>query len=290
MKNTILVTGATSQIGKFLLPLLVEKGYIVYAISRKKHKSSHDKVIWISADIEKKNFQFLFDKKIDTLVHLAEITMVSDVINNINSLRRVIAFSSTSLIVKKDSKNSDDRTLSAQLQKGENNLINSCHNKNIQWTIFRPTLVYGANLDQNVEFITQFIRRYHFFPVLGKGDGLRQPVHSYDLSISVIDTIECNTTFNKIYNLSGGETLKYIDMVFRIFSSLDFRPVVVRIPKALFYVAISVLKPFKRFKNLNTGMVDRLNEDLCFDSSDAKNDFGYNPHKFLPNVDMKDVI
>jgi len=32
--------------------------------------------------------------------------------------------------------------------------------------------------------------------------------------------------------------------------------------------------------------IDRLNKDLCFDIEEAKKDFDYNPHIFLPNKDL----
>jgi len=289
MTNTVLVTGATSQIGRFLLPQFSDSQLDVYAISRN-NNIDFDGVTWIKFDLQEDNFSLLSKYNINILIHLAEITMATDLVANLKSLERVIAFSSTSLVVKKDSKNLNDRRLSIQLQEGESNLIQSCSEKNVQWTIFRPTLMYGSGLDQNIEFITQFIKRYHFFPIMGKGNGLRQPVHAYDLAQASLNVINSRATYSKIYNLSGGEVLTYFEMVSRVFNSLDKTPIITRFPKVLFYIVVSLLRFFKRFKHLNTGMVDRLNKDLYFDSSDAKNDFGYNPHKFFPNVDIKDVL
>ncbi len=290
MKKKVLISGATSQIGKFLLPLFLDSQFDVYAISRNNSNINFDGVTWIKFDLQKDNLSLLSKYKINILIHLAEITMATDLVASLKSLERVVAFSSTSLVVKKDSKNLNDRKLSIELQEGENNLIHSCLEKNVQWTIFRPTLIYGSGLDRNIEFITQLIKKYHFFPIIGKGKGLRQPVHAYDLAQASLNVINSRATYSKIYNLSGGEVLTYFDMVSRVFNSLDMPPVIVRFPKVLFYIAVSLLKFFKRFNHLNTGMVDRLNEDLCFDSSDAKNDFGYNPHKFFPNVNIKDVL
>jgi nucleoside-diphosphate-sugar epimerase len=289
MRKTVLISGATSQIGRFLLSQFSDSQFDVYAISRN-NNIDFDGVTWIKFDLQKDNFSLLYKYNINILIHLAEITMTTDLVANLKSLERVIAFSSTSLVVKKDSKNLNDRRLSTQLQEGESNLIQSCSEKNVQWTIFRPTLIYGSGLDQNIEFITQFIKRYHFFPIMGKGNGLRQPVHAYDLAQASLNVIDARATYCKIYNLSGGEVLTYFEMVSRVFNSLDKAPVIIRFPKVLFYIAVSLLRFFKRFKHLNTGMVDRLNEDLYFDSSDAKNDFGYNPNIFFPNVDIKDVL
>jgi len=290
MKKRVLITGATSQIGRFLLPQFSDNQFDVYAISRNNSNIDCDGISWIKFDLQKDNLSLLSKYNINILIHLAEITIAPDLIASLKSLERVVAFSSTSLVVKKDSKNLNDRKLSIQLQKGENNLIHNCLNKNVQWTIFRPTLIYGLGLDQNIEFITQLINKYHFFPIVGKGKGLRQPVHAYDLALASRNVINSRATYSKIYNLSGGEVLTYFEMVSRVFISLDMTPVIVRVPKVLIYTAVSLLKFCKKFNHLNTGMVDRFNEDLFFDSSDAKNDFDYTPHKFIPNMDIKNVL
>ena len=59
-----------------------------------------------------------------------------------------------------------------------------------------------------------------FFSLLGQASGLRQPVHAEDLALACIQALDDPVTINKTYNLSGGETLSYREMVEKIFRSL----------------------------------------------------------------------
>lgn len=72
----------------------------------------------------------------------------------------------------------------------------------------------------NVAFITKFIKKFNFYPISGKGTGLRQPVHAFDLAKASYDIINNETTYNKVYTLNSGETIEYSVMVEKIFASL----------------------------------------------------------------------
>jgi nucleoside-diphosphate-sugar epimerase len=282
----ILITGATSQIGLFLLPLLVNiNKYNIYALSRKKQNNING-ITWIENSISDIDSKYLKTLNINIIIHLAEITLIDQLINKIDNISRIIAFSSTSAITKKDSKNIEDKRLAMDLLNGENNFIKSCSKYNINWTIFRPTLIYGANLDENITFISDFINKYHFFPILGAGLGLRQPVHSIDLANACTQVIENKKTYQKIYSLTGKETLTYSNMVSKIFKSLNKKEIKIKIPKFIFIIVVKIIKILPKFQYLTTGMIDRLNKDLCFDIEEAKKDFGYNPYIFLPNKDL----
>jgi nucleoside-diphosphate-sugar epimerase len=282
MKKKVLITGATSQIGRFLLPIVKNEAYEVYAISRSK-QISDDNITWIQSDIESLEKTLDHKLEVEFVIHLAEMTLISKVLDSLNNVKRVIALSSTSAISKINSKNIKDRDLAIGLQLAEKDFIDNCHDDHISWTIFRPTLIYGAGIDQNVAFISRFIEKYSFFPILGEGNGLRQPVHACDLAKACLLSMENKKTFKKTYNLTGAETIKYIDMVRKISQSLNKKVIIIKIPKYIFYIVIKVLNLLPKYKHLTTGMVDRLNADLCFDSAESKNDFNYKPNRFSPN-------
>jgi nucleoside-diphosphate-sugar epimerase len=101
----------------------------------------------------------------------------------------------------------------------------------IAYTIFRPTLIYGAGRDRNIADIARFVRRFGVFPILGKGIGLRQPVHAADLAEACLLAVDSSASFNRVYNLSGGETLTYRQMVERVFQAMGKRGRVVSLPQ-----------------------------------------------------------
>ena len=144
-----------------------------------------------------------------------------------------------------------------------------------------PTLIYGAG-DRNVADIARFIRKFGFFPLLGAAGGFRQPIGARDLAVACLQSLDALASRNKAYNLSGGETLSYIDMVRRIFETLGRRPVFIHIPLMVFRVAVHLARLHPRFAHLTPDMAVRMQTDLVFDHGDAARDFGYRPSKFAP--------
>lgn len=87
----------------------------------------------------------------------------------------------------------------------------------IQYTILRPTMIYGRGLDRNVSQIASIVRRFGFFPLFGPARGLRQPIHVDDVALACVRSLE--GAKSSTYNISGGERLTYREMVIRIFQA-----------------------------------------------------------------------
>lgn len=280
----IIVTGATSLIGRFLLPRLLTAGYEVHAVSRAggKHPGTTSPLIWHQADIAQADA--LPAMNAQALIHLAPLWLLPPLLPALALLhvRRVIGFSSTSVFSKADSRNEMERRLAERLAGAEEMTSRLCETRNMRWTVFRPTLVYDCHHDRNITRIADFIRRYGFFPLLGKAAGQRQPVHADDLANASVLALWKHAAFDKAYNLSGGETLTYCHMVKRIFQSLGQPVRFLTIPAWLFRGAIrgANLLPFMR--GVTPEMAMRMNTDLCFDHTEATRDFDFSPRRFSP--------
>jgi nucleoside-diphosphate-sugar epimerase len=138
-----------------------------------------------------------------------------------------------------------------------------------------------------VAFIANFIRRFGFFPLAGSGDGRRQPLHAEDLAQACVTVLGIAATYNRAYNLSGGETLTYRQMVERIFTALGRKPRVFELPLPLFHAAFAMLRLLSRYRYLNTAMIARMSDDLVFDHSEASRDFGFGPGGFLASSHVR---
>jgi nucleoside-diphosphate-sugar epimerase len=282
--STILVAGASSQIGRFALPRLVAQGRAVHALSRQPPAPAEAGVVWHRADLLGGP---LPDIGADAIVHLAHLALLPPLLGApcAARVRRVVAFGSTSVFTKQDSPDPRERAVAAQLAEAEQTVADACRARGIAWTLLRPTLVYGAGLDKNVTVITRFIRRFGFFPLVGGGLGLRQPAHADDLAAAAAAALACPASFNRAYNLSGGETLSYRAMVERIFERLGKRPKILPIPLPLFQALIRAAARLPRYRYFSAEMASRMNLDLCFDHADAARDFGYAPRGFEPFID-----
>lgn len=103
------------------------------------------------------------------------------------SLKRVIAFSSTSVITKQDTEITAEREMIKRLADAERTIAATCERHNVGWTILRPTPIYAEGRDTNITPLSRLIRRFGFMPLVGGAPGLRQPVHAEDLAIGAIE-------------------------------------------------------------------------------------------------------
>jgi uncharacterized protein YbjT (DUF2867 family) len=279
----IIVTGASSQIGRCLLPRLEAAGYSVLALSRRRvSKKGAGNVSWLAGDIAAAA-TFTFPNA-DTLIHLAPLRLLPPILPTFLAQggRRVICFGTTSRFVKAASADTGEQAFAAAQIGSEREIAALCGKAGAHWTVFRPTLIYGCEMDRNVTLIARMIRRFGFFPLLGKASGLRQPVHADDLAAACVAVIDSVGTFDQAYDLCGGETLSYRQMVERIFSGLGRPARFISVPIAAFQLAMWLVSRIPRFRDFNAEMARRMNDDLVFDSSAAVQDFGYAPRAFEP--------
>ena len=228
-----------------------------------------------------------------TVILCTPVWLVSDkLLTRLSELgmKRLIAFSSTSLFTKDASDSDAERQVVRQLLDGEKSTVEFCEAKGVDWTILRPTLIYDEGQDENVSRIASMIQKLGFFPICPPADGLRQPVHARELAAAALQAAQSDVARNKAYNLSGGESLSYKTMVERVFAGLGRKPAILAVPEGLWRFAFKVLdmlQPNKALKR-NINMVLRMNQDLWFDNAPAVRDFGYAPGPFRPEFKKAD--
>lgn len=216
------------------------------------------------------------------LLHAAPIWLLPRLLPPLSELglRRLVAFSSTSRFTKWDSSSARERDTARRLAEAEEAVESICRDRRIDWTIFRPTLIYGGGRDRNVSAIARTARRLGFVPVAGAALGARQPVHADDLAGACLSVLDNAATFGKAYDLPGGETLTYAEMVARVARGTGRRPRLLHLPPPSLRIAIGLARLLPGFAYLSPRMADRMNEDLCFDDGPARRDFGYAPRGF----------
>lgn len=271
--------GARSIVGKSLLPLLTKNDGTVVAFSRKPSAEKTAAVICRQLNIPALPESI----QIENWLCAAPIWVLPEHFSLLESygIRRIVALSSTSRFSKTDSSDSAESMVAQRLTEGEEQLKSWAGSKGVEWVILRPTLIYGRGQDKNIAEIARFVRRFGFFPLLGKAMGMRQPIHADDVAQACIAALNTPAATNRTYNISGGETLPYREMVSRVFIALNRRPRLVTIPLPTFRVAVACLRLRPRYRHWSAAMAERMNHDLMFDHSEAARDLGFSPRPFI---------
>lgn len=267
--------GATSLVGECVLRLLASKELSVTAYSRSAVDHVSARVSW--RRIESKALLRAQPNQIEIWLCVAPIWVLPDYFKFLEAhgVRRVVVLSSTSRFTKVDSGDVAENIVAARLIKGEAQVQAWAESRDIEWVILRPTLIYGLGRDKNISEIARFIRRFGFFPVLGKATGLRQPIHAKDVAAACFSALQATSAANRAYNISGGETLTYREMIARVFAALGRRPRFLSVPLWAFRLAVSVLRCLPRYRLWSAAMAERMNRDLVFDYADATRDLKF---------------
>ncbi len=283
-KKKVGVLGATSLVGRCLLPLLTKNGWLVRAYSRRKVNSSDPDIQWIQIPKSPDDLDGAANEseRICFWICVASIWVLPDYFPMLekHGAKRIIAVSSTSIFTKSHSGSAEEKSTALKLSNAENRLEQWSAETGVEWVVLRPTLIYGRGMDKNISEIIHWIRRLGFFPLLGKGDGLRQPVHAEDVALACLSALEKTDVVNRAYNLSGGETLSYRDMVNRLFAALGRRPRLIHVPLGVFRFTAAILRLLPRYRHLTSQMAERMNTDLIFDHSEAARDLNFEPGNF----------
>jgi uncharacterized protein YbjT (DUF2867 family) len=127
-------------------------------------------------------------------------------------------------------------------------------------------------------------QRLGWFVVPRSANGLRQPVHVDDLAAAALAACDAPAARGRTYDLPGGETLSWREMVARTLAALSPRPRLFEVPMPLFRLALGAARLAGKGGGFGDGALARLQEDLVFDPTPAREDFGYAPRRFSPGI------
>ena len=288
MEKRALVTGASSQLGIFLLPRLREAGFEVLAFSRRAPVSplqTAESVNWVHPDYLERQQPDVIPEASPTrivLVSCGPLELACELIEKRPAISRVVAFSTSSVISKKNSADQQEKTLIGRIASQEQRLSNMCHEHGLPLLLLRPTLIYGCGMDSNVSLLRGLAQRFGAIPLAGAAQGQRQPVNADDLASLVASAVEQDAPVNLVSEVAGGSTLSYREMAERVAASCSKKVRLLTVPAGLLAAAVNGLSLLPPWKGLTAEMVKRQSIDLLFDDSALRKALNYDPRPFQP--------
>ena len=287
MERTVWVSGASSQLGVFLLPRLRDAGFRVLALSRRAPRSPvavADHVSWVRPEEAALAGLAAAQGEPEFLVSCGPLDLARRMLDAAPNLRRVVAFSSSSVVSKADSADAEEGARMAGMARAEAALTEACAQRGLPLLLLRPTLIYGCGLDRNVSLLAAFARRFGLIPLAGKAGGLRQPVHADDLAELALRALTSAAPLDRVSPACGGSTLSYREMAQRIADTLPRRARLLTLPAGLLAALLPLASRLGGWKGLNAEMARRQNRDLVFDDSALRQALAWSPRPFAPTA------
>lgn len=278
-----LVFGGSGQVGAAVLDRLRAEGWAVDALSRE-GRPARDGVRWLRGGFgAMPALAPAYDAVLSCgpLDHFARWQAAAGM-----AAPRVVAFGSTSLAVKRGSGDGAERELAGRLAAAEDAVFAAARARGAEAVVLRPTLVYGAGRDQTLSRIAALARRWHVFPLPKGATGLRQPVHVDDLAATAVAALHADGAGGRGYDLPGGETLPYRDMVARVLAVLEPPARLLELPAPAFSALAAGLRATGRLQGFGPEAQARLRQDLVFDIGPAAEALGHAPRGFRPDPSM----
>ena len=106
---------------------------------------------------------------------------------------------------------------------------NSVRRRGLNWTIFRPSILYGPG-DHFLTLFSRIARRSPLLPVLGRGNGLLQPINVEAVAECFAKSLETPEAVGGTYDLCGRERLSFEALLRQLLHAMELRRGLFKLP------------------------------------------------------------
>jgi uncharacterized protein YbjT (DUF2867 family) len=278
----VLLTGSTGLLGGALLDLLLEEGHEVRCLVREgspratRLNPARTEIRRGDADSARELSRAL--PGTEALVHVAGIEHAPSVVEAArgSQVQRLVMVGSTSAHSAYEFRSGPKRRME-EVVKGSG----------LDWTIVRPTMIYGSERDKNVHRLLRFLDRSPVFPIFGPGTNLWQPVFHDDCARGVYEALIRPAAIGRAYDLPGASPLPYATLVETAAHALGREPRLVRLPLEPMRRTLLLAETLRLPLPIKSEQVLRLREDKAYPLEDARRDLDYAPRSFEEGVALE---
>jgi uncharacterized protein YbjT (DUF2867 family) len=278
----VVLTGATGLLGGALLDLLLGEGSDVRCLVREgsPNISRLDPVYTeiVTGDAGNVGDLLRALSGMEAMVHVAGIEHTPWVLKAAREagVERLVMVSSTSVHSAYEFRSGQKRHMERLI-----------YESGLAYTIVRPTMIYGSELDKNMHRLLRFLDRSPVFPMFGPGDNLWQPVYHEDCAQGVLEALERPVAIGEAYDLPGAEPLSYLELVRTAADALGKKPRIVRLPLDPAHRFLVVAERLRIPLPVRAEQVFRLKEDKAYPHEKARRQLGYAPRTFSEGIKVE---
>jgi uncharacterized protein YbjT (DUF2867 family) len=142
--------------------------------------------------------------------------------------------------------------------------------------MLHPTMIYGAEGEDNVQRLAALMRRLPILPLPGGGTALVQPIHQADVTRSLLAAAARHNAAPEVIIIAGPEALAYRAFCAEVARAARITPRrVLPLPAALLMAASPLARIF--LPRIGADEIRRLTEDKAFDITAMREALGVTP-------------
>lgn len=277
MSKTILVAGGTGFTGSYTVPLMVRRGFRVRCLVRRNSDGKQMESLGaepVYGDLDNPESLDQAFGGVSGLISVVglhtgqAVPLVDRAVAN--GVKRAVFVSSTSVFTRPDT------TSKSFLLAAERHIRSS----GLEYTIIRPTMVYGSRRDRNISRIIRYLARWPVLFIPGPGTCLVQPVFVEDVARAIADAYQSSRTIGQSYNIAGREPLTFNALVETVSSILKRKIWKVHLPVSPLIAVFKWAEAGGISFFVRSDQLERLNEDKAFAYDEAVKDFGFSSISF----------
>ncbi|MFC0409367.1 SDR family oxidoreductase [Roseomonas elaeocarpi] len=151
--------------------------------------------------------------------------------------------------------------------------------------MLHPTMIYGAQGEDNVQRLAALMRRLPVAPLPGGGRSLVQPIHQDDVVRAVIAALGLDWEQPRALVVAGPEPLPYRDFLGAVCRAAGVRvPPVVPLPLWPLILAAPLTRLLPRVPVVRAAELRRLTEDKAFDVAPMRAVLGVEPRPLVQGL------
>ena len=277
----VLVTGAAGFTGSHVVPLLLQSGFEVRCLTRPNSDRSPLSALtveWVTGDLSDAESLTAALRGVDALVNIASLGFghADTILGSMKEagVKRGIFISTTAIFTQLNAGSKSVRLAAEE----------AIHASGLDYTILRPTMIYGSQRDRNMWRLIRLLRITPVMPIFGDGESLQQPIFVDDVAHAVLLALQNDITIGRSYNIAGKDPLTYNQVIDTVASALGRRVWKLHLPHLPIVRVLQFTERIGLGLPIKAEQVLRLNEDKSFSYEEAKRDFGFSPRSFAEGI------
>lgn len=271
----IVIFGASGRVGQLLVRRFNELGHPVLGVGRREQVLSDLPCDKLVLDLSGQTQTETVAQPGDIVINAAHARFTESIAGLCDpEIARLVVIGSTRYLTRyPDRKAQEVQAASTFLEKSQ-----------LSWVLLHPTMIYGAQGENNAQRMAALISRFHIIPLPKGGAALIQPVHVSDVADAVVSAATKSGIDGRTFHVGGPEAISFRSFLEAIADAAETWVKVVPFPLPLLRLLAAATRVIPGIPSVTGAEVQRLLEDKDVDISDMHNVLGVQPRSLVKGL------